>query len=107
MSRKITNQATVMKQKKSGTEIISDSIENLHPPATLLSIDPLATVSYSARRVINLGNFETVHIEVGVSLSCSQKDITSTYDKVKEFVGTRLEAEVDEVENYRDGVNEF
>ena len=106
MSRKITDQAIVMKQKKSGTQIVSDSIENIPPPVTLI-IDPTATVSYSARRVINLGNFETVHIEVGVSLTCSQADIIPTYDKAKEFVGTRLETEVDEVENYRDGVNEF
>ena len=106
MVRKIADQATVMKQKKSGTQIVSDSIENIPPPVTL-TIDPSATVSYSARRVINLGNFETVHIEVGVSLNCSQTDIASTYDKAKEFVGTRLETEVDEVENYRDGVNEF
>lgn len=64
-------------------------------------------VSYKKRIVKNLGNYETVTIEIGVDekvdheIESSQK----TYDRVREFVNMRLKEEFMKLSNKKEQNN--
>ena len=65
-------------------------------------ISPSCSVSYSKRQLVNMGNFETVAIEISASIECAEDNLNATYNKVKEFVTGRIELEVDELYMDRD-----
>ena len=64
-------------------------------------------VSYKKRIVKNLGNYETVTIEIGADevvdheVESSQK----TYDRVREFVNMRLKEEFMKLSNKKEQAN--
>ena len=64
-------------------------------------------VSYRKRIVKNLGNYETVTIEIGADevvdheIESSQK----TYDRVREFVNMRLKEEFMKLSNKKEQAN--
>lgn len=64
-------------------------------------------VSYKKRIVKNLGNYETVTIEIGADevvdheIESSQK----TYDRVREFVNMRLKEEFIKLSNKKEQAN--
>ena len=64
-------------------------------------------VSYKKRIVKNLGNYETVTIEIGADevvdhgIESSQK----TYDRVREFVNMRLKEEFMKLSNKKEQIN--
>ena len=64
-------------------------------------------VSYRKRIVKNLGNYETVTIEIGTDevvdheIESSQK----TYDRVREFVNMRLKEEFMKLSNKKEQAN--
>lgn len=64
-------------------------------------------VSYKKRIVKNLGNYETVTIEIGADevvdheIESSQK----TYDRVREFVNMRLKEEFIKLSNKKEQIN--
>lgn len=64
-------------------------------------------VSYKKRIVKNLGNYETVTIEIGADevvdheIESSQK----TYDRVREFVNMRLKEEFMKLSNKKEQAN--
>ena len=101
--KRIVKQGTIHTEllKKSGKEIISEESKNESIPAEILSIEPLGAVNFEVKRVVNMGNYEAVHITVGITLPCTEKQINKTYLKAKDFVELRLEAEVEELEKAR------
>lgn len=62
-----------------------------------------AVVSIFAGVTVNMGNYETARINVGLALPCDVDDekIEKAYAKVKEFVEKKLGAEVAELQAYR------
>ena len=64
-------------------------------------------VSYRKRIVKNLGNYETVTIEIGADevvdheIESSQK----TYDRVREFVNMKLKEEFMKLSNKKEQIN--
>lgn len=56
-------------------------------------------VKYSAKFVRNMGNFESLHLEIGVE-DGKRGDETAAeaYNRIKDFVESRLLDEVDQVE---------
>jgi len=55
---------------------------------------PVAMVSAALSRTVNLGNFESVRMEVGVTLPCYPEEITQAADVAMTFAGETLEREV-------------
>ena len=50
-------------------------------------------VSYSTAQTINLGNYESVKVQVGLEMECEEEDINVTYKRVKNFVDKKIEKE--------------
>lgn len=58
--------------------------------------DQLPIVSYSITRTINLGNYESVRVQAGLTLTAAdqtQAAVEKAYRKVKKFVDDRIEEE--------------
>jgi len=54
-----------------------------------------ATVEYSLTRALNLGNYESVKVHVGLSLDCdgSRDAVESVFEKAKRFVDEKIAKE--------------
>lgn len=53
-------------------------------------------VKYSTGRTLNMGNFESVRIDVGLEMVVKDDStvVEETYESIKKFVDGRVEAEV-------------
>jgi len=51
-----------------------------------------AEVSYSLTRTLNMGNYESTKIHVGLSLECegSKEEIDRAFERTKHFVETKI-----------------
>lgn len=98
-----TGTATKSIIKKSGAATVSEEHSDEVIAGETLTIEPFAEVGFSAKRVINMGNYEAVHIAISIKLPCHENQIKRTYMKAKEFVELRLEAEVEELDKLRIG----
>ena len=61
--------------------------------------DPFVVVKYSLGATINLGNFNSARIDVGVEMPCEPGKEKSTYRHAREFVVSRLEIEKEKISN--------
>lgn len=60
----------------------------------------MGTVSYRARFTRNMGNFESLQLEIGVEDEPrGDEKFTEAYNRVKDFVESRLLDEITELEN--------
>ena len=62
---------------------------------------PLAHVESASQMTLNLGNFESVQIRVGVTLPCYVEELDDAYQTAQKFVEQRLNKEVTEIREYR------
>lgn len=62
---------------------------------------PLASVESASQMTLNLGNFESVQIRVGVTLPCYVEELDDAYMTAQKFVEQRLNKEVTEIREYR------
>lgn len=69
------------------------SEEVLHP-GLLAPLDQMAEVLVEGGRTVNVGDFNSVRITVGVRLPCKKDDINDTYDFGVKWVGDRIAASV-------------
>lgn len=60
----------------------------------------MGTVSYRARFTRNMGNFESLQLEIGVEDEPrGEEKFAEAYDRVKDFVESRLLTEVEALES--------
>lgn len=60
----------------------------------------MTNVSYRARFTRNMGNFESLQLEIGVDdAPRGDENVTQAYNRVKDFVESRLLDEIEELEN--------
>lgn len=65
----------------------------------------MASVSYRARFTRNMGNFESLQIEIGVEDEPrGDEKVSEAYNRVKDFVEERLLDEITRLENEINGV---
>ena len=58
------------------------------------------TVSYTASFTRNMGNFESMRLEIGVSDEPrGEEKVSEAYNRIKDFVESKLLTEVEELEN--------
>lgn len=59
----------------------------------------MTTVSYRARFTRNMGNFESLQLEIGVEDEPrGDEKVSEAYNRVKDFVESKLLGEVEELE---------
>lgn len=54
---------------------------------------PLATVSVSIGGTYNLGSYESLRLDVSVTIPCAVADVDQAYAQAAEFVGDKLQEE--------------
>ena len=65
----------------------------------------MGTVSYRARFTRNMGDFESLQLEIGVEDEPrGEEKFAEAYNRVKDFVESRLLAEIEELESQIVGV---
>ena len=110
--KKISNpkqEVSASKIEKVGKDIVTEqhfSTSSLPDDSGVPSTPPcygVCSVSFGKRQVVNMGNFETITLDMTASMECTEKDMNKTYDKVKDFVEGRMEIEIDEIYKTRDG----
>ena len=60
-----------------------------------------AKVSYSITRTINLGNYESARVDVGLKLPCYIEEIPAAFEKAQRIVQARLVKESEEIKEYK------
>jgi hypothetical protein len=85
---------SVVKKSEAAEELIEVRV---YPPEV-----PVAEVEYGCKMTLNLGNFESVSITVGVTLPSSVEELDEAFDAAKNFVDRRLNKEVASIRSYRD-----
>jgi hypothetical protein len=63
---------------------------------------PLAQVSVGGSMTVNMGNFESVKLYVGVTLPCYVEEVDSCYSVAKLFVDKHLNLEIAALRDHRD-----
>lgn len=58
-----------------------------------------AYVNYSEGATINVGNYQSVRVDVGISLPCYIEEINDAFIKAKEIVGKRIDEEIEKIKN--------
>jgi len=63
---------------------------------------PLGRARAAARMTVNMGNYETVQLEVSIELPCVPEEINECYRYCKELVDSHLNKEIRDIRAYRD-----
>jgi hypothetical protein len=53
--------------------------------------DPPCNVGFSASRTVNLGNYESLRVEVSLHVPCDQEEVDEAFDAAQVWVQERLE----------------
>jgi len=81
---------------------VSEKVEGPEPlPKTK---NPLAEVEYKAGSTVNMGNYESLRVDVGIRLPCrmSPDSLDTTFDFCREWVEQKVEEEIARIMQERD-----
>lgn len=78
-------------------EATDQKVEVRRPPPGV----PVAEVEFGTGMTINLGNFESVRLDVRVKLPCVVEEVGEAYKAAKAFVDGKLNKEVADIREYR------
>lgn len=67
--------------------------ETEQQPDVTTAVEP-AVVTYHGRRTKNLGDYNSISIEVGIHIPCDPKDVDKTYEAARDFVASRMKKEM-------------
>ena len=97
--KKIDKGLEITKTKKVSGVVVSS--ETTVDPSPLIpefkSFEGLAEVGFKRHRAINIGNFESEHVEVSLVLPCSPTKINKTFEECAAFVESKLEQETENI----------
>jgi len=85
------------KQYKVAGEIVDENSEESVDVAPINDGEAYAKVKFGYGLTINLGNYESARIDVGVELPCLPAATDNAFDKAREMVEKIITAEVREV----------
>lgn len=71
---------------------------HLNMSETTIPQDKLARVKYSIGMTINLGNYQSAKVEIGVEFPGHITEIDNIYDEAGEFCDTRLIEEINRLQ---------
>jgi hypothetical protein len=98
MNKQHTKQGYTMTTGKSWVQV-GDKAEQKTIPNEQISTP--ATITVSSGITLNLGNYESLRVDVGISLPCkpTKKDVEETYTKALQFVEEKLAEQVAEIKS--------
>lgn len=98
-----TETLTVSRIYKDGGGIVKE--DNTEVPMEighLSHAQTLCKVGTSSRMTLNMGNFESIQLEVSISLPSSLEEVEDCYLTAKQLVEKHLNTEVAAIREYRD-----
>lgn len=63
-----------------------------------------AMISFEAGLTLNLGNYESAKVTVGLKLPCDPRDLDAAYEKGKQWVAHRLQSEVEDIRQKKSSI---
>lgn len=91
---KIAEEATILVLKtmhKKGKELSKD--EDLQVKVKLFATQP-AQIKYSIGGTVNIGNFESVRVDVSISVPCYREEIDEVFEASRDWADKRLNTEL-------------
>ena len=88
--------------KKSGALVKEEATEELVEVAVPPPGVPQALVGFNAKMTLNLGNFESISLGISLTIPSYREEINEAYDVAKDFVNTKLNAEISSVREHRE-----
>jgi len=79
-----------------GSEDIPENVKHDQVAVRTFITQP-AEVFYEAGGTINIGNYESARVTVGIRVPCYREEITTAFDTAKSWVEKVLETEVKEI----------
>lgn len=94
-----------VKFTEGGTPVYPEASEEQEVPYESDNPEALAKVQVSYSRTVNLGNYNSARVEVGVELPCHADEIQDAYDAAVEFVGPKYVETINQVIQSRKATN--
>lgn len=82
--------STVEVTKKSGGDVAASSSETKEEGVLVESEEPLATVGFKAGRTMNLGNYNSIKVEVSLFMPCKVLEVGETFEIVTAWVDEKI-----------------
>jgi hypothetical protein len=96
-------QVTVRKMYKTGQVVTKEDNSEVDIQIGIPVVNvPMAEVEAHSSMTINMGNFESVKLELSVRLPCYPEELADAFRAAKNFVDTHLNSEVQAIRGYRD-----
>ena len=86
---KVKVTATIINKESTNTEDVKDSITEV----VIFKTEP-AYVRVSAGKTCNLGNYESLRVDVAITMPCYVEEVVDTQKKVADMVAAMLETEL-------------
>lgn len=81
--------ATRVTRKKSGEErVVKDEAEEV---GRVRTEEPLCNVGYSLKTTKNLGNYESVSVDVSIHVPCKQEDVDEAFEACEQWVHEKVD----------------
>jgi len=88
-------EASVTTQHKTGAEV-----EKKIPVGHIVKTEDMAEVGFSLSHTKNLGNYESLRVEVRITLPCKPdpKSLEEAYEFCSEFVNDKMSGNIDDID---------
>lgn len=98
-----TQTIKVARTYKDGGVVVKESDEDTPVEVRMAVLGaPMAKVRASNSMTLNLGNFESVKLEVAIELPCYVEELEEAFKTAKKLTDMKLNKEVAVIRNYRD-----
>ena len=88
---------SVTTHKKEGNEVIANQSEEVLHPGFVVSPEDQCFVTSEGSHTINLGNYESAKIVVGLRVFCGKDDINAAYEFATDWISEKIKAEVKKI----------
>lgn len=95
-----------VKFTKNGEPIYPEEFEEGELPYEKDAPETLSKVKVSYSRTLNLGDFNSARVEIGVELPCRVNELQEAYEAAVEFVGPKYVETINEVVQSRKAKND-
>jgi len=84
MSKKDTKNKTVQM-----TVVEDNEVTNI--PSKVPAEEEPAWVTYELKRTVNMGDYESLSVKIGVTVPCRRKEISTVYKQAGKFVEKKMD----------------
>ncbi|MCL4743816.1 MAG: hypothetical protein KJZ83_00225 [Burkholderiaceae bacterium] len=100
IAKKTGTASTMMQVKDKGTVVAEETTEDkVDIPAAKAHSGPWCEVGVDMSYTHNLGNYQSAKIGISLKVPCQHSEIDSVFDYSKEWVDTKLQSMIEELQS--------